>query len=497
VIPPELRVEIRRLFYAEHFTVNGIAEALGVHHETVKSAIDSHKFMPSPRVHRSRLDPFVPFIVGTLEKYPKMRSSRLFLMLEDRGYDGSVQQLRRKVRQLRPVPLTAYLALNFLAGEQAQVDWGHFGTVRVGTADRKLSMFVMTLSYARRTFARFTFDQTLATFLACHVLAFRDFGGVPRTCSYDNLRSVVLERIGTAIRFHPAILELAGHYHFRPEACNVRAGWEKGRVERAIGHARTSFAEGRHYRDLDDANAQLRQWLDQVANVRPWPQDRTRTVEDAWAEEKPKLLPLPAHDPDTAHMDTVRSGKMPYVRFDLNDYSIPHTLVRKPLTLVADERTVRVLDGDDEVARHARTYDRGRRIEDPAHLAGLLDQRRKAAGPKAQDQLRARVPEIDRLFDLLAVRGENIGTNVAKYIELIGQYDLEDFRAAVAEAASRETPRASSVAAILVRTARARTLPAVLPIQLPDDPRVRDLNVVSHDPATYDVLSRKVDDDRQ
>jgi transposase len=494
VIPPELKVEIRRLYYAEHFTVNAIAEAVGVHHETVEQAINAHKFVPTPRLHRSRLDPFVPFIVATLEQYPKIRASRLFLMLKDRGYEGSVQQLRRRVRRLRPGPQTSYLALSVLAGEQAQVDWGHFGTLQVGRAVRKLSMFVMTLSYSRRTFARFTFDQTLATFLACHVAAFRDFGGAPRVALYDNLKSVVLERVGTAVRFHPSILELAGHYHFRPEPCNVAAGWEKGRVERAIGHARTSFAEARHYRDLDDANAQLRHWLDQVANVRKWPQDRTRTVEDAWREEQPRLLPLPAHEPDTSHVDTVRSGKTPYIRFDLNDYTIPHTLVRKPLTLVADERTVRFLDGEEEVACHARIYDRGRRIEDPGHLAGLLEERRKAVVPKAQDHLRARVPEIDRLFDLLAVRGENIGANVAKYIELLSQYDLEEFRAAVAEAIARETPRASSVGAILHRTARARKALPVLPVQLPDDPRVRDLRVVSHDPATYDRLARKAPD---
>lgn len=496
MIPAELRAEIRRLFFADHFTINGIAEAKGVHHETVWNAIEAHKFVPTPRVHQTRLDPFIPFIVATLAEYPRIRASRLFLMLKDRGYEGSVQQLRRRVRRLRPAPATAYLALTTFPGEQAQVDWGHFGTLQVGKAVRKLSAFVLTLSYSRRTFARFTFDQTLATFLACHVAAFRDIGGVPRVLLYDNLRSVVLERIGTAVRFHPAILELAGHYHFRPEPCNVAAGWEKGRVERAIGHMRTSYADARHYRNLDDANAQLRQWLDEVANVRKWPQDRTRTVDEAWREEQPKLLPLPAHEPDTSLVEVIRSGKTPYVRFDLNDYTIPHTLVRKPLTLVADERNVCVLDGLVEVARHNRTYDRGRRIEDSAHLAGLLDQRRKAVVPKAQDQLRARVPEIDRLFELLALRGENMGTNVAKFMELLAQYDIDDFRAAVIEAAARETPRFSSVAAILHRSTRARTAPAILPVRLPDNPRVRDLKVVSHDPATYDVLARKVRDDK-
>jgi transposase len=494
VIPPNTRVEARRLFFAEHFTVNAIAETLGIHHDTVKDALGVRQFVSTPRLHKSRLDPFIPFIAATLEQYPRIRASRLHLMLKDRGYEGSVQQLRRVVRRLRPTPATAYLALNTMPAEQAQVDWGDFGTLRVGKAERKLSAFVLTLSYSRRTFARFTFDQTLATFLACHVQAFREIGGVPRVILYDNLKSVVLERIGNAVHFHPAILELAGHYHFRPEPCNKAAGNEKGRVERAIGFMRTSYAEARHYRSLDDANRQLRQWLDNVANVRKWPQDRTKTVDDAWREEQPRLLSLPAHEPDTNHLQPIRSGKTPYVIFDLNKYSIPHTLVRKPVTLVADERSVRILDGETEVARHLRSFDRGETVEDPAHLTGLLEQRRKAIVPKAQDRLRARVPEVDRLFELLALRGENLGFNVARLSELLADNDVEDFRAAVVEAATRETPRASSVASILHRRTSARRAPAILPVNLPDDPRVRGLNVISHDTASYDVLSRKVRD---
>jgi len=60
----------------------------------------------------------------------------------------------------------------------------------------------------------------------------------------------------------------------------------------------------------------------------------------------------------------VSSGKTPYVRFDRNDYSIPHTLVRKPLTLVASDALVRILDGDVEIARHERSWDTRQQIED-------------------------------------------------------------------------------------------------------------------------------------
>lgn len=491
MIPPEVRAEIRRLFFAEHFTVNAIQVALSVHRDTVVRAIDTAQFNSKLYSRKSLLDRFAPFVRETLERYPKLRSSRLLLMLRDRGYTGSIQTLRRLAWKLRPTPSTAYLALNVLPGEQGQIDWGHFGTILVGRAVRNLSMFVLTCSYSRHVYARFTLDQTLESFLRGHVSGFREIGGVPRVILYDNLKAAVLERVGTAIRFNPALLEFAGQFHFRPVPCNVAAGWEKGRVERTIGYIRTSYAEARTYRDLDDANAQLRRWLDEVCNVRSWPQDRTRTVADAFAEEQPLLLRLPEHDPGTAHVRATRSGKTPYVRFDLNDYTIPHTLVRKPLTLVADETTVRILNGTVEVARHVRSYDRGRRIEDRAHLLGLLEQRPKGVPQKAQDWLREAVPQVDELLRLLALRGENLGINVQRLSLLLHQYGVDEFTVAVAEAVSRETPRSSSVASILVRRGHARREPPSVPVHLPDDPRVRGMRVATHDPATYDALSKR------
>ena len=146
-------------------------------------------------------------------------------MLRSRGYSGSVFPLRRYVRLIRPVPIReAFFRLSTLPGEEVQVDWGSFGKIRVGGAERALSCFVMVLSWSRATFSRFTLDQTLESFFRCHVEAFEAFKGVPRSALYDNPKSVVLERQGDLIRFHPRILELAGHYHFAAKPVAVARG---------------------------------------------------------------------------------------------------------------------------------------------------------------------------------------------------------------------------------------------------------------------------------
>jgi transposase len=201
----EQRAEIRRLYYAEHWKVGTIASALGVHRDSVRRAIESERFgIRAARPRPSQLDPFVPFIRQTLKRYPRLRSTRLYAMLRERGYVGSVVQLRRVVARLRPSSRgEAYLRLRTLPGEEAQVDWGCFGSLAVGGVKRPLSCFVMVLSWSRALHAVFTLDQKLESFLRGHVEAFRFFLGVPRVALYDNLRSAVLERRGDAIRLHP------------------------------------------------------------------------------------------------------------------------------------------------------------------------------------------------------------------------------------------------------------------------------------------------------
>jgi hypothetical protein len=207
VIAPDLRAKIRRLFFAEHWKVGTIATELGVHHDAVRGAIEAERFIrPCAVVRPSMLDPYKAFVAETLERHPRLRATRLFEMIRDRGYQGSVVQLRRHIATIRPIPREVYLRLETLPGEQAQVDWGHFGTIRVGHAKRPQSCFVMVLSWSRAMFARFALDQTLESFMRGHVEAFAAQRGVPRTILYDNLKSVVLDRAGDHVRFNEAML---------------------------------------------------------------------------------------------------------------------------------------------------------------------------------------------------------------------------------------------------------------------------------------------------
>jgi transposase len=225
MISKEQIANIRRLFHAEHWKVGTIASELGLHPETVKRALETDQF--KTRSHRPlRTDPFLDFIEQTLKQHPRLRATRLFEMLRERGFQGSVRQVRRLVHNLRPISREAFLRLSVLPGEQAQADWASFGEVKIGRARRRLSCFVMTLSYSRALYLEFFLDQGLENLLRGHVNAFTDWGAVPRSILYDNMKAVVLDRFGDAIRFHPRLLELCGHYHFAAKPCHPGRGNE-------------------------------------------------------------------------------------------------------------------------------------------------------------------------------------------------------------------------------------------------------------------------------
>ena len=499
MIDAELFARIRRMFFAEHWKVGTIAAELGVHHETVARAIESDRFARSQRQFRpSLLDPYKPTIGEVLDQHPKLRSTRLFEMLRARGYPGGYAPVRRYVGTVRPAARAeAFLKLSTLPGEQAQVDWGHFGKIQVGAATRSLSCFVMVLSWSRGMFARFTLDQTLETFLLGHALGFETLGGVPRRILYDNLKSVVLERHGEHIRFHPHLLEAAGHYHFAPVPCAPYRGNEKGKVERTIQYLRHGFFAARRFASVADLNQQLADWIERIAHARPVPGDPSRRpVSDALADERGRLLPLSASRFECDHVRPVASGKQPYVRFDRNDYSIPHDRIRQPLTLLASETEVRVTDAVGAVlARHVRSFDSGVVIEDSAHLEKLTAEKRRAFELRRRDRLRGACPSAAAFLDALARRGEPIGVHAARLARLLDDHGAVAVEAALAEALGRGAVSAASVEHLLDQRARARNAPPPIAVVLPNDPRVRDLRVTPHALTHYDALAQENSDD--
>lgn len=492
MISKETEAEIVRLYHGERWPIGTIAGQLGLHHTTVQrvlrhTGVDAKVVAP----RASMVDPFVPFIVEQLEKYPGLRSSRLFVMIKERGYPGGPDHLRRVIGRLRPKkPAEAFQRLRTMPGEQAQVDWAHFGKLTIGRAQRPLWAFVMVLSYSRRLFLRFFPGASMPFFVRGHVEAFAEFGGVPRVLLYDNLKSAVLERHGDVVRFNPNLVEMAAHYRFEPRPVAVARGNEKGRVERAIRYVREAFFAARSYADLADLNRQAAEWTATAAVARPWVEDRARTVRQAFDDELLVLLPLPP-EPFPAHERLeVEVGKTPYLRFDLNDYSVPHDRIRRTLVVFADLDEVRVVDGNDVVATHPRCWDRAQQIEQPEHLQRLVDEKRRAREHRGLDRLARAARSSQAFLRIVAERGDNVGSTTARLLQILDAAGAAELEEALVEAIERDTVHVGAVRQIVDRRRSVRGLPPPVSIPITRGEHA-DLVVTPHALSTYDSLKKE------
>jgi transposase len=498
-IARDREAQILRYYHAEKWCINTIADQLGMHHSTVQRVLARAGLPPLSLLARpSLMDPYLPFITDTLRRFPSLTASRLFVMVRERGYRGSPSQFRHRVALLRPRRAAeAYLRLRTLPGQEMQCDWAHFSHLQIGRARRPLMAFVMVLSYSRAIYLRFFLDARMASFLTGHSGAFAAFGGVGRVVLYDNLRSAVLERHADAIRFNPTLLAFAAHHRYEPRPVAVARGNQKGRVERSIRYIRDAFFAARRFTDLADLNAQAAVWCAGQAADRPCPEDTRMTVRAAFAQEQPLLLPLPADAFPQHERLEVRIGKTPYARFDLNDYSVPHTHVQRTLTVLADTERVRIVDGATLLADHPRTYDRGAQIEAPAHLAALVDHKRAARQHRTTDALIRAVPAIQELLVRAAAQGYNLGSITVALQRLQQHCTVLELREAVDEALTRNVPHPNAVRLALERRREQRGQPPATVVTLPENVQKRDVIVTPHALDSYDQLTQIADDDAE
>jgi len=488
-VTPELHAQILRYYHVERWRTGTIARQLQVHHGTVERVLRQAGLPRIGVVRASGIDPYLPFIHETLKLFPTLGASRLYTMARERGYKGGPDHFRHLIAHHRPRPAAeAYLRLVTLMGEQGQVDWAHFGHLQIGGAKRPLMAFVMVLSWSRRIFLRFSLDARMESFLRGHVQAFETWQGLPRVLLYDNLKSAVLQRQGDAIRFSPQLLAFAGHYHFEPRPVAVARGNEKGRVERAIRYVRDNFWPARTFTDLSDLNAQADLWCVGQADDRLCPQDKTLTVGAAFAQEQPRLLALPANPFVVEERLVAQVGKTPYVRFDLNDYSVPHTQVRKSLTVLAAAQQVRILNGSQVVASHVRSYDKGQQIELAAHVKDLVERKAQARSQRGMSRLRQAAPASQELLNQAGARGENLGSITMTLLRLVDRYGAAEVQAAISAALVRGVPHPNAVRLALETQREARQMPAPVEIQLSAKVRQRDGVIHAHRLDTYDQL---------
>jgi len=484
VIDYESFARIKHLHELKGLNAAQIARELGLDERTVRGRLEAKQFLPRKSVQRkSLLDPFKDTVVKMVESYP-YSASQIHQRLKEEGFAGGYTAVKKFVRKVRPKREKAFLTLAFAPGECAQVDWGSYGSVRVGETMRRLSFFVMVLCYSRQIYVEFTVSQTMEHFLACHQNAFAAFGGIPARIMVDNLKSAVLSHpSGEAPVYNRRYLDFAGHHGFSVCACGVAKGNEKGRVENGVGYVKKNFLAGADLPDFAALNPAARIWLDTVANVRIHGETRKKPVE-MLASERPHLGPLPLHLYDVGNVSCVRASSQFRVALDSNRYSVPARFAGHLLTMKAYPDRLCFYHEEKLVARHSRSYERNRDFEDPDHPRELIVQRKKARDQHLFQRFLALSHCSVDYYRELDKRHLNSGHHVRKIVALAEIHGDDAVACALASAMKLHAVGSDYIANIL--ESRARKLPEAGALHLTRRTDLLELTVEAPDLSIYE-----------
>lgn len=316
--------------------------------------------MRKKRIYSSALDQYQSLIVGWFREYPSLKAFQVYDWLKERNVDVSYSLVAQYTKHLRKKKEKIYHNLEFLPGEEAQVDWAFINYPGLG----KLCCFVLILSYSRYLFAHLFSRHSFEFFIEGHLLAFKNMKGIPRSLKYDNLKSVVLKRKPDT-EHNPLFLEFCRHYGIQIRLCNPGAGNEKGRVERAIRTIKENFfAHVENFSSLSSLNIALHDWVKEKNNTIH--RSTEKKPADSFLEEKLKPLPQIPWKNIFIHPQ-VKSLKTGMIIFDTNQYSVPEYLAQKFLSIHSSATCIEVYDGKNRVATHTRVFERGKKIVNPLH----------------------------------------------------------------------------------------------------------------------------------
>ena len=484
--------QIRDHLTRQQLSVAQTARALALDVRTVSKWANVEQFRTRSGVARvGKLDAFKGQIVRWLDAHP-YSAQQILQRLREAGYSGGLTIVKDYVHRIRPRHQEAFLKLDFGPGETAQVDWGEFGTIGVGATRRRLSFFLMVLCYSRRLYLEFTVSQTMEFFLSCHENAFVAFGGVPQKVMVDNLKSAVLQRlVGAAPVFNPKYLDFSRHWGFEIKPCNVRSGNEKGRVENGVGYVKKNFLAGLELPDFGALQPAATLWMDTVANVRMHESTHQRPI-DRFEEERAHLRALNPAGFDLARVTTVRATKQFRVPLDTNHYSVPARYAGQRLLLKAYADRVCIYERDQLVARHVRSMDRHKDVDDPEHERELLVQRKSAREQRLIVQFLAISPRAQSYREGLQAKRVNARVHLRKIVALADLHGKEAVARALDDGLELHAFSAEYIAHILSARRRIGEEPAAL--QLTRRADLLELELPEPDLSIYDRNDRDEDD---
>ena len=408
--------------HLKNFGTRKIADKTGIGRKVVRNLLKELGYLKlqsgSPAVESvqraSKLDPFRELIQEKVKK--QLTVTRILREIRECGYTGGRTILADYVGTIRtpPVPRKqVWRRFETRIGEETQVDWSPY-RVPLGGKLRTVHAFAAILAHSRKSHVRFYPDERQSTLLEAHTHAFCDFEGVTQRVVYDRMATVVLGTIGRDRRplWHPRFLEFARYYGFEPFLCKVGDPDRKGKDERIFWFLERDFIRGSEFESLDEMNARVRQWLDEVANCRVHGTTR-RVPDELWEQERTLLIPLPELHYPACDEELRQVGPDSVVSVRGTPYTLPAELANQKVSVRLYAEYFEVLDRRGQVA-FFRPYvpetEKGRLVIDPSHYDGLRRRCPHAGWSRArlEDAFLERFPSLGELVAGIKLRMKSL-----------------------------------------------------------------------------------------
>lgn len=420
------------------------------------------------------LDEYRSLVHHWFSEHPEIRAKQIFLRLKERGVKTSQRSVSKYTRELRRKKPKTYWELEFLPGEEGQVDWFFLNHPHVG----KLCGFALVLSYSRCLFAHLFPRNAFEFFIEGHLMAFNAMGGLPRALRFDNLRTVVLKR--QPLMYNPAFLEFARFFGFEIRLCNLAAGNEKGRVERAIRSLREGFFNvTTHIDSLKALNSALHEWVG----------EKNKTVHRGTLKipneelrlEKLKPLPEPPWINCAVHSPK-RPTKTALIIFDSNRYSVPESCVDTTLSIRSYPQKIEVYDMKGNlVTAHLRCFDRNKSILNPNHKS-LKGMSTAAKNERIQLLIKNLDPMVDRFLEINQQIGEGRYQSSYRIFKCLTYHSKDTILSAIREAVKRNNCRMKFVLSLLE--------PHSAVVEEPVSPQKEDLLSIDYTPRSLEEYDK-------
>lgn len=355
---------ILHLREVEKLTLRQIAKELAIDRKKVSRILKAFKYSTRPLPRAKIINPFIELISEWYTQKPYLKALQVYERLQSYNFKGSYPTVANYTKKYRNRREKAYHSLDFLPGQEAQIDWFFFTHDVLG----KVFGFLYVLCYSRYAWGRFYPKTSFEFFLDAHLHCFKHLDGLARTHRYDNLKSVVLKRC-PSLEYNPQFLDFARHYGFSIYVCNPYRGNEKGRVERPIRDIR-SFLYAEDFKNITDLNHKYHTYLNKRNNRI----HRTtgKTPKELLLEENLLKLPLQSYLP-TRTIPAVSISKTALVEFETNKYSVPTAWVNKPAEIIAYPEKIEIWTSGKRIAIHKRSFDKKQLIRNPLHAERLLE----------------------------------------------------------------------------------------------------------------------------